>query len=131
MKKLKAQSAVELIGIVAFALFILISFLFIVQNRLSVDYNQDLSEEIDRVASMVVEEVSWAVRAGSGFSRSFVLPPSIYGQNYSLTLQEGGIYVNTTNGKFAVRKQILNASGILRPGTNNIRNFNGSVFVNT
>lgn len=126
----RAQSAIEFLVIVGAVLSFLVFFIFFFYNsyadRLSADRNEALLE----VALDVQNELALAADTGEGYMRTFSLPVSLYGRNYTLQLVDGTLYARTIDGKYALTVPVINATGTLGAGMNTIYTQGGYVYVN-
>ncbi|MFH1200187.1 MAG: hypothetical protein V1708_03910, partial [Candidatus Micrarchaeota archaeon] len=85
MNRQSGQSGIEMAAFTGFLIMVLIVFTFFSQQR----YNDVLRErgyvEAQRIASLVAAQVNTAASIGNGFSSSFLLPPSVYGEGYTVS----------------------------------------------
>ncbi len=127
---MRAQSSVEFMILVGAMFFFFMGLLFVIYGTIS-DRNQAILDTlVVDLASSVRNELSIASTAGDGYSRSFDIPETLVGNEYSISIDAGSIYVRTDDGRHAVAFSVVNATGQITKGANNIRNVNGAVFLN-
>ena len=83
------------------------------------------------VALKVKNEVSITSNIEDGYTRQFELPEKINNRAYNTSLVNNTltIWTNSTNTTFTTR--ILNITGYLKKGSNNIKKTNGVTYLNT
>ncbi|MBU0907051.1 MAG: hypothetical protein KKD18_02975 [Nanoarchaeota archaeon] len=131
MKKNKAQSAIELFLLIGAVLFFTLGFMSIFQQSIAKKSLEKREFEMQELARSVQNEINIAAKSTDGYLRKFNIPGKIAGAEYSISLNEGYLYLNTTDGKHAMAIQSQNATGQLIVGaTNTIRKINSTIFLN-
>lgn len=127
----RAQSAVEFMILIGAALFFFLGFLFSVNLNSADKRAEQRNLIVKEIALTVQNEINLASESVDGYYRKFELPSNIAGLDYDINIIEDFVYVNTTNGKYALAFPIVNVSGNLQKGENSIRKSNGEVFLNS
>ncbi len=127
----KAQSAIEFVILVGAVLFFFLAFLFALQLS-SVDKNRENKNfVIKEIALTVQNEISLATESSDGYYREFEIPNNILGSEYDIDIIEDLVYLNTTDGKYAIAFPVANVTGEINVGVNSIRKNSGEVYLNS
>lgn len=128
--KHRAQSAVEFMVILGAVLFFLASFFLFFYGSYSDKAATNRNEALLEIALDVQNELALAARTGEGYSRTFTLPQTVYGQDYTVQIIDTFLYLKTSDEKNALGVPIVNATGIIIPGSNLVSVQGGRVHVN-
>lgn len=90
----KAQVSFEFMISIMIGLFVVLSLLVLFSNKLHDVMEDNKSQQVDAILGIVDDEVTFAKGAMTGYTRTFELPVAIEGQNYSLNLTDGTIYIS-------------------------------------
>lgn len=126
----KLQSAIEFMIMIGFVLFFFFTFFFIINANLAEEFKERNNKEVKNIALTAQDEISLAVEASDGYSRQFELPEKVANRDYDINIIESLIYLNTTDGEYALALPTVNVSGNLKTGSNTIRKQNGEVLLN-
>ncbi len=126
----KAQSAIEFLILVMTILFLFVSFLYFIQSKIADSQYEILSIKVKEIALRVQDEINLAQGSTNGYFRVFNIPSKINGLEYQIELVENSVYVRTDNGKHAVALPIVNVTGNIIKGDNQIYKTNGTIFLN-
>lgn len=91
----KAQASTEFIILVSFTIMVLAVFVVIMQNNLTESEKNRREIRAEQIANIVVSEISLAQQSPGDYQRTFFLPISIQGENYTIELRNTGqdVYV--------------------------------------
>lgn len=127
----RAQSAVEFMILVGAVIFFFTSFLFVMYSTIADKQYEKHTLLVEDVAQTVQEEISLAHAASEGYARIFTLPPLILNADYNVSLVDGYVYVRTLDGRHAIAYPVLNVTGDVVKGDNQITKNNNTVFLNS
>jgi len=131
MPNKKAQTAIELIIVMGFLIFFFIIFTGVIQSKIQEKSEEKKTIIIKDIVKTVQEEIDLAVKSSDGYRREFKLPEKILNDDYDISIFEGIVYANTTNGKHAIAVNIKNVTGIIsNMNINIITKQNGIVYLN-
>ena len=123
----KAQSAVELIALISFAMLIFTGFyLVIFKNDISV-ISERINKEFMQISDGVAYEINIASSMGDGYSKNFTLKEDVLGQNYTIIVDNYLVIVNSSQ-TYSSPIIIENITGTINPGNNYIENRKGIVY---
>ena len=123
-----AQGAIEFIIIFGAILFFFVLFLGIIQGNFSEKNKEKVVLVAQNVALDAREEINLAAESSNGYSRDFVLPENILGEDYELNVSEGRVYLRMK--EFATSYKVFNVTGYFVKGLNKIRKEDGQVYLN-
>lgn len=127
----KAQSALEFMILVIAAIFLLSTFSLIFYQNIAQKNVEKRNEAVMELALNLQNELEIAAKATDGYSREFELPNKIVGLDYSVSLVENSIYLNTSDGLHSLALSAPNVTGqFIKGSTNVIRKQNTIVMVN-
>ena len=126
----RAQSAIEFMLLVGAVFFFVIVFVGIFQGRIAEKSAEQRNIIITELALDIQNEINIAAESTDGYAREFDIPNTIAGKEYSISLYDGYVYLNTSDGKNAMALPTFNATGQLKKGANLIRKINSTIFVN-
>jgi hypothetical protein len=131
MGRQTGQSGIEMAAFTGFLIMILIVFTYMAQERQNDVLRERGYVEAQRIASLVAAQVNTAASIGDGFSSGFLLPPSVYGENYTISIVPAQQRVEVSFGasSLAASAQILtsNVSANFNVGGQNQIANNGGV----
>ncbi len=90
----KAQVSFEFMLSIMIGLFVVLALLVLFSNKLHDVMEDNKSQQVDAILGIIDDEVTFAKGAMTGYTRTFELPTTIEGQNYSLNLTDGTIYIS-------------------------------------
>ncbi|MEM2121399.1 MAG: hypothetical protein QXU20_01935 [Candidatus Woesearchaeota archaeon] len=126
---LKSQVGFEfvlLVGIVF--LFFGITTYAIIELSDRIRYEAE-SEQLKDLGLRIKQEIILATNAQDGYYRTFELPVTINGKNYSISVEGSFLVIRTDNRAYYTR--IGNFTGFFNISHNEIRRENGVVYLNT
>ena len=137
----KAQSSMEFMLLMGFMFLTFNVFLLAIANKVIDVQNQKDMQLIDDVSYVIKSEIILAAGVGDNYSRTFEIPKTLKGVNYSIRLissDEMGTnyselvlkYVNFTKNHETVKILPKNVNGSIYKGENNITKRNGSICLN-
>lgn len=126
----RAQSSVEFMMVIGMVLLFSLLFILFFYESYEDKLVNDRNDALLDVALDVQNEFSLALRAGEGYMRTFSLPANVYGKEYAILLLQGTLYIHTLDNRSALAVPVVNATGTLAPGKNNLYTFDGRVYVN-
>jgi hypothetical protein len=126
----KAQSAVEFMIIVAFALFFLIGIIIAIEASRSSSVQTQRDKFMNQVALSIVDEINLAAGSTDGYARQFKVPGSTLGVEFNASIRNGDVYLASYDGKHALAYAVQNVSGDVVIGNNLIERINGTIYLN-
>lgn len=126
---MKAQMSLEFVAATGAALVIAVVLAVAVGGKFS-----DLREEktvflIRDTAYVVRSELFAAAEASDGYRRSFVLPHNLSSQEYSITISNTSLILQSENYEHVVK--VPSVIGSIGKGNNIIRKSGGAVYLNS
>lgn len=85
MQYRNAQISFEFTFSMVIGMLVMVALLALFANKLNELMGESKGEQVDAVLTMLAEEVDFAKGAHAGYSREFMLPITINGENYSLS----------------------------------------------
>ncbi len=137
----KAQSSIEVALLIGFMFLAFNVFLLVIAQRMVSVQEQKDRELIEDMSSVIENEISLAAGVEDGYSRTFQIPQTLKGINYSVKLINSSTmrtnyselvlkYVNFTKSYETVKKLPKNVDGIIYKGENNIVKKSGIICLN-
>ena len=137
----KAQSSIEVVLLIGFMFLAFNIFLLVIAQRMVDVQNQKDRQLIEDMGSVIEGEIELAAGVEDGYSRTFEIPKTLKGINYSVRLINSSImgtnyseivlkYLNFTKTHETVKKLPKNVDGIIRKGENNISKNAGIICLN-
>ncbi|MFH1439826.1 MAG: hypothetical protein ABIG89_04625 [Candidatus Woesearchaeota archaeon] len=137
----KAQSSIEVTLLIGFMFLTFNIFLLVIAQRMVDVQNQKDQALIEDMSSVIEGEIDLATGVEDGYSRTFEIPKTLKGINYSVILINSTYmktnyselvlkYVNFTKTYETVKKLPKNVDGTICKGKNNIIKENGIVLLN-
>lgn len=138
----KAQASVEIVLLIAFMFLTFNIFLLAITQRIVDVQNQKDRQLIEDMSSVIGGEITLAAGVEDGYSRTFQIPQTLKGINYSVELVSSSTmkanhgelvlkYVDFTKSYETVKILPKNVEGFIYKGKNNITKKNGTVCLNT
>ena len=126
--RLRAQVSLEFMFIVIILLFLTILFVIAAGNKTN-DFQREKNIFLLRdTAGSVRNEIQVAYAMDSGYTRSFDVPDTLEGINYSIEIQNN--FISAVLDDEVIELAIQPVNGSLQKGSNLIRKVNGSVLLN-
>ncbi len=125
------QSGLEFMILVGAVFFSFVIFIGSLQEQRADQISSQRNYLIKEIAFTVQDEIALASNSISGYSRNFTLPNDVLGAEYNASIYAGSINVATKNGKHALSLPVLNVTGDIRIGQNNIMKVNERVYLNS
>jgi hypothetical protein len=126
----RAQSAVEFMIIIAFAISFLIGIIVAIEASRSDKVQEERDKFMNQVALSIVDEINLASGSTDGYARQFKVPGSALGVEFNASIVYGSVYLRSYDGRHALAYEVQNVSGDLMIGNNLIERINGSVYLN-
>ena len=126
----KSQSAMEFIVLASFMLLVILGFFAVTSSRIL-----EAKEEGDRkiaedIAALAYNEIEIAKSVNDGYIRNFVMPQTVNGVNYSISITDNTELVANYLGIEHVKFLPANVTGNITKGNNKISKSNGVIFLN-
>lgn len=125
---MRAQVSIEFMILVGFLLFFFVLFLGVLVNQSEDKYQEQDEALAYAIILQVRDELSLAAGASDGYQRNFSLPPNIYGRDYTITLDNGTIYLEAEG--LGIATSGVSVGGEIFPGENSVKNVLGEVVLN-
>ncbi|MBA3063918.1 hypothetical protein FP803_00600 [Candidatus Woesearchaeota archaeon] len=137
----KAQSSIEVALLIGFMFLTFNIFLLVIAERMVDVQNQKDRQLIDDMGSVIEGEIELAAGVEDGYSRTFEIPQTLKGIDYSVKLISSTTmgtnyselvlkYINFTKTHETVKKLPKNVDGIIDKGENNISKNAGIICLN-
>ena len=127
----KAQSAIEFMIITGAMLLFFVSMLLVFQQNLSLKAKEKRQFEVQEIVLKVQNEINLAAASTDGYYRNFTIPEKIINVDYSISTDEGAVYIITDDGKHAMALPIPSVAGNgIRKGSNIIQKQNSIIYLN-
>ncbi len=137
----KAQSSIEIVLLISFMALVSAVFLLAINDRMTWIQKQKDIKLIEDMGSVIGDEITLALGVEDGYSRTFEIPQTLRGINYSVELWSSSTmktnhselvlwYINFTKRYETVRILPKNVNGTIYKGKNNITKENGTVYLN-
>lgn len=130
LKKKKSQSAIEFIIIVGAVLVVFITTMGIFQKNINDKEIEKRAFKFQELAQNVQTEINLAAKATSGYQRTFTLPDKVEGMDYQIQLVAESVYINSSNGEYALSLPAFNVTGKIQKGANTIKKINDEIRLN-
>jgi len=114
----RAQTSIEFVVLTGFTLLTFLAFFVVVQSNTLSTTTAFEQNRLRQVQHLVTSEVDLAAQATAGYSRTFQIPDSIDGNNYSIILYDGQELVLNMAGQEIVTFLDWNVTGNLSKGNN-------------
>ncbi len=126
--KQKAQVALEFVLLVSMAFLVLVIFTANVRDKII-----DMSDEeeyimVKDLTYMVQNEINLAARVYDGFNRTFYIPYTLDGNDFTISIESNQVITQSDNHEFLL--QIHEIQGNLTKGNNTITKIGGVVYLN-
>ena len=126
----KGQSSIEFIILIGALMFATISILLILESSVSDKTKEKTNLEFKENARNIQNEITLANSATNGYQREFELPARLGSMNYSISLTNSFIYIESEDKKYALALPVYNVTGNIIKGKNIIRKLNDIVYLN-
>ena len=122
------QGTIEFIVIFGAAILFFIVFSTVLQMENSERTGQKETVFLQSVTLDIRDEIMLAAESSEGYFREFYVPKNIFGKEYDINFTES--YVYCFMGKQSFSYKIVNVTGEVKKGINNISKENGTIFIN-
>src|SRR3989338_5884705 len=126
----RAQSAMEFLIIIGAMLFVFVSLLAVFQQNIAMKARENRDLEIKDLALTIQKEINLAASSTSGYSRTFTIPGTLSGLDYTISTAEETLYIITTDNRHSIALPIPEVSGSLIDGENTITKDDDGVHIN-
>ena len=124
----KSQISVEFLMLIGLAAIIAIAFQYVSLSQI-IDFKSiNEKEAVKDVAIKIQREILLATSVEDGYVRTFEIPDKLGDANYTITLQNSTLTVQSKEGLYFVR--VTKISGNLSKGYNTINKTGGVINVN-
>ena len=128
-KKTNAQFAIEFIVLIAFMFLVFVVFLSVITSRLIESKETEVQETAEDIATLVSNEVYTAKPLSDGYTRTFELPNTINGNDYTVEIIDNRELVITYLDEEYVSFLPEKVVGNVDRGLNEIRKVEGIVYL--
>lgn len=126
----KAQSAIEFTILVGFVMVFFAIFFLVIQESLNKKHEEKLLMEMQEVGLTIQNEINLATESMEGYQRVFTLPEKVYGEEYTLLIDEELVFVKTKDNKHQVSYPVQQTQGNITLQQNTIIKQNGIIIIN-
>lgn len=125
----KSQSAVEFVVLASFMLVVIVGF-FAVSSSKIIKSKEETNEKIaEDIANMAYREIEIAKSSKDGYTRTFLMPPTVNSVTYSIGITDNReLIINYLNNEF-VKFLPADVNGDLKLGYNEIKKVDGIIYV--
>ena len=127
----KSQSAIEFIVLASFMLLVIVGFFAVASSKIlesKEESNRQISQDI---AEFAYQEIEMAKSVNDGYTRTFIMPQTVNGVDYSISIIDNReLVVNYLEHEY-VKFLTANVIGNITRGVNQIFKNNGVIFVNS
>jgi hypothetical protein len=128
----RAQTAFEFLILTAFMLFVFTAFFFVIRERSAIATQQLHYQELETIGSILDQEVTLAAQVRDGYNRTFLLPYTVGGEPYTITLPsttEVNIRSRDSEYLLFLSANVTAPGNVLLPGKNVILKQNGNLTI--
>lgn len=125
----RGQLSIEFVIFIAMGLLIMVSFLYIINEKESQLRDKRQLLLLKDLAYKIQSELDTASIVEDGYSRNFTLPISLEGLDYDVIITNG--YLAVFSEKFDVYSSVPPIPGNINKSFNSIRKENGTICLNT
>ena len=125
----KSQSSIEFIILVAFMLFIVVTFFAFTSNKIAETSNDATLQTAEEIANIAYKEIAFAKTVSDGYSRTFSMPALINNRPYQIAIIDNREIVVNFSGIEIVKFLPDNVTGNLTFGNHRITKKKGFVNV--
>jgi len=126
----KAQSSIEFIILIAAVMVFFVVLLAVFNKNISQKTSEKRNLEVQNLALEIQREITIASEASNGYKRVFIVPPNIIGIEYTISINDTFLYLETANQEHRMTLPIPNLTGQLQKGDNTIEKQNGVILLN-
>lgn len=127
---IKSQSAVEFIILTSFMLLVLLGFFAITSSRLLEAREEGNKRIAQDIADFAYREVEIAKSVNDGYTRTFIMPQSVNGVDYGISIIDNRELTVNYLGYEHIRFLPSNVTGNIIKGNNKISKSNSILFMN-
>ncbi|HLG24027.1 MAG TPA: hypothetical protein VI564_03820 [Candidatus Nanoarchaeia archaeon] len=129
LDKKNAQSSLEFIVLASFLFLVVVLFLALMSTSLSDSNDLQKEQSAIELSDLIMGEITTARSVNDGYSRTFEIPKSINGINYTVKIIDSReLVVNFLDYEY-VRFMPSNFSGNISRGQNRISKTSGIVYI--
>ena len=123
------QSSMEFVVLFGFTMFLFIVFFILIQKSSFSALTAQKQARMDQLKSMISSEFDIAAKASYGYSRTFIIPDTIDGTNYTIELDDNQEIVVMQGGVESVTFLHTPIIGNISKGANLISKPFGTIYV--
>ncbi len=131
----KSQTSMEFVLLTSFMVLVFIIFFVVVQQRMSIIYQEINDASALQLENLVVNEIKLAESVSDNYFRKFVLPSNINGINYNISIMPGAGASTEIVIKYGEKERVyfleayVDTSSTIGIGLNNITKTNGKIYI--
>jgi hypothetical protein len=131
-KSKKAQASLEFILVFSILTIFVATFLVTIFYNMSQGRIKNEREGVENMANFIQQELILSSKVEDGYNRTFLLPRQIGGKDYSVSMSDYSLVVNTSiTASFRGIPLLYNSSALFNiPGNNSIIKNQTGIFVN-
>lgn len=126
----KSQSAMEFIVLATFMLMVMLGFFAVTSSRFLEAKEEGNKKIAEDIANFAYREIDIAKSVNDGYIRTFSMPQTVNGVDYSISVIDNREIVVNYLGHEYVKFLPANVTGSVVKGSNRIAKSNGIVLVN-
>lgn len=127
---LKSQSAIEFVVLASFMLLVVLGFFAVTSSNVLESKEEGNRKIAEDIAHFAYREIEIAKSVNDGYARTFVMPQTVNGIDYSISIVANRELVVNYLGYEYIRFLPSNTTGNIVKGNNKISKKNGVVFLN-
>lgn len=126
----KSQSATEFIVLASFMLLVMLGFFAVTSSKVLEAREEDNRKIAEDIAEFAYREIETAKSVNDGYARTFAMPQTVNGINYSISIIDNRELTVSYLGYEHVKFLPSNITGNIAKGSNKISKNNGVVLIN-
>jgi len=127
----RGQISMEFVIFIAIGLLMMLSFLYIINERESQIRNKQQLIMLEDLAYRIQSELDTASIVEDGYNRNFTIPPTLDGLNYNASIINATLIISSSKfNVYSSVQPISNSSGSINKGLNSIRKECGVICLN-
>ncbi|MBI2142180.1 hypothetical protein HYU15_01670 [Candidatus Woesearchaeota archaeon] len=126
---MKAQMSLEFVAAAGAALVIAVILAVAIGGKFSAMRDERTVFLVRDTASVIRSELFAAAEASDGYQRTFVLPHNLSNQDYSITISNTSLILQSENYEHVVK--VPSVLGSISKGANIVRKSGGAIYLNS
>ena len=129
--RIRAQSAIEFVVTVSFMLIVILTFFGLTSSKVLEAQEEGNKKIAEDIANLAYKEIEFAKSLNDGYIRTFSMPQTVNGADYSISVIDNRELVVNYLGFEYVKFMPGNVTGNIAKGINIILKDEGKIFLNS